>query len=91
MRRPHVSVGKCPGLARVGKVLGANGVLCTCYCTSRLLFTLLGAKTSTKTRIISAIAEQIFDFTIQKWRLPSGEVPSAVFQAKAGLSRAVAR
>ena len=74
----------------LGKYWAPTECSAPCYCTSRLLFTLLGAKTSTKTRIISAIAEQIFDFTIPKWRLPSGEVPSAVFQAKAGLSRAVA-
>ena len=29
MRRPHVSVGKCPGLVTIGQVLGAGGVLCS--------------------------------------------------------------
>ena len=54
------------------------------------LLTLLGAKTTTKTRILGAIPQQSFESAIEKWRLPSGDSPSPVLQAKAGLMEAVA-
>ena len=55
------------------------------------LFTLLDAKTTTKTRILGAIPQQSLESAIEKWRLPSGDGPSQVLQAKAGLLGAVAR
>ena len=41
-------------------------------------------------RILGAIPQQSFESAIEKWRLPSGDSPSPVLQAKAGLMGAVA-
>ena len=55
------------------------------------LLTLWGAKTSTRTRITTAISEQLFEWTIQKWRLRFDECPSLALKAKAGTLGALAR
>ena len=55
------------------------------------LLTLLGAKPTTKTRIFSAIPQELLESTNQKWRLPTGESPNPILQTKAVMLEAVAR
>ena len=82
-----MSVGKCPGLVRVGQVLGASGVLCTVFLYVPQVIHFVGRQ-EPKLALSRRLPSRSL-ISRSRMALPSGEVPSAVFQAKAGLSKAV--
>ena len=84
-----------PTITGVANMPAVSEIAAWCYFEESddlaVLLTLLGAKATTKTSIFAAIPEPLLEWTFQKWRLPSGDSPSPVLQAKAGLMGAVAR